>query len=106
MTRHYKLGLIPRTGGGYWHPYDVEFSWGVAGALTAYDLPDLIGCIAPRNIILAGLKDAQWKSASDELIRDEMIFPKAAYAHKQAINHLDINSSYEDLGAMVDACFR
>ncbi len=106
MTRLYKMGLIPREGGGYWHPYEVEFSWGVAGALAGYDLPDLIGLIAPRKIILAGLKDAMLEPASDQLVKTEMSFPRAAYASKQAVNNLEIKSSADNLVAMVEACFK
>lgn len=106
MTRLYRMGLIPRAGGDYWHPYEVEFNWGVAGALTAYDLPDLIGSIAPRKIILAGLKDATLEPASDQLIKTEMSFPRAAYASKQAVNNLEIKSSADNLVAMVEACFK
>lgn len=106
MTRLYKLGLIPREGGGYWHPYEVEFSWGVAGALTAYDLPDLIGSIAPRKIILVGLKDARLEPASDQLINTEMSFPRAAYSSKKAVAQLEIKSSAVNLVAMVEECFK
>jgi hypothetical protein len=106
MTRLYKMGLMPREGGGYWHPYEVEFSWGVAGALTAYDLPDLIGAIAPRKIILAGLIDAQLEPAADQLINTEMSFPRAAYTSKQAGGQLEIKSTTDNLLTLVDACFK
>ncbi len=106
MTRLYKMGLIPREGGGYWHPYEVEFSWGVAGALTAYDLPDLIGAIAPRKITLVGLKDAQLEPASDQLINTEMSFPRVAYSSKHAVGQLEIKSSADNLVNMVEACFK
>jgi hypothetical protein len=97
---------MPREGGGYWHPYEVEFSWGVAGALTAYDLPDLIGAIAPRKIILAGLIDAQLEPASEQLINTEMSFPRAAYTSKQAGGQLEIKSTTDNLLTLVDACFK
>jgi len=106
MTKLYKLGLIARPGGGYWHPYEVEFSWGVAGALTAYDLPDLMGCIAPRKIMLAGLQDATLAPVSATTIAEELNFPRAAYAYKQAVDHFSIKPSSENLGAMVDECFK
>ncbi|NMC39544.1 MAG: xylan esterase, partial [Bacteroidales bacterium] len=47
MNRDYRIGFNTRKDGGYWHPYEVDFSWGVGGALTSYDLPDLIAGIAP-----------------------------------------------------------
>ncbi len=33
MNRRYRIGLTPRVGGDYWHPHEIDFSWGVAGAL-------------------------------------------------------------------------
>jgi hypothetical protein len=106
MTKQYQLGLIPREGGGYWHPYEVEFSWGVAGALTAYDLPDLIGSIAPRKIILAGLRDAKLEPASEQLIQSEMKFPRAAYASKNSVDQLEIKTGADQLVALVESGFR
>ncbi len=106
MTRLHKLGLISRPDGNYWHPYDIDFSWGVAGVLTAYDLPDLIGSVAPRKIILAGLKDATLETASEALINEEMAFPRAVFNYKETVNNLIIKSSSESLTAMVDECFQ
>jgi len=84
MNRFYKVGLTPHEGGGLSHPYEVDFSWGVAGVLTAYDLPDLIGCIAPRRIQLAGTRDQMLEPASEELINQEIEFPVAVYDFKKA----------------------
>jgi len=106
VTRLHKFGLISRPDGNYWHPYDIDFSWGVAGVLTAYDLPDLIGCIAPRKIILAGLKDATLETASDLLIKEELSFSRAAYEYKKVVNNLEIISAYNDLNDLVDRCFK
>jgi len=53
MNKLYKIGLTPTGNKGTGHPYEVNFSWGVAGVLKAYDLPDLIGCIAPRKVAMA-----------------------------------------------------
>lgn len=33
MNRIHKIGLTAREGGGYHHPYEVDFSWGIAGVL-------------------------------------------------------------------------
>jgi hypothetical protein len=64
MNRIYKIGLTSTGNKGPGHPYEVDFSWGVAGVLKAYDLPDLIGCIAPRKIALIDLKDHALEPAS------------------------------------------
>ncbi len=49
MNQSYKVDIIKRSE-DYWHPIEVDFASGIAGVLTAYDLPDLIGSIAPRKV--------------------------------------------------------
>lgn len=94
-NRLFRIGLIKREGGGTEHPYEISFSWGVAGSLKGYDLPDLIACIAPRKVILAGLKDHMQEPASEELINKELKFPLSVYALKKASENLEILSSDE-----------
>jgi cephalosporin-C deacetylase-like acetyl esterase len=106
MNRLYKIGFTAREGGDYWHPYELDFSWGVAGALTAYDLPDLIGCIAPRRVVLAGLKDQMLEPASPELISQDLEFPRSVYSFKKVSENLKIVSSYESLGSLVDWSYK
>ena len=106
MNRFYKNGLSIHEGGGFWHPYEVDFSWGVAGVLTAYDLPDLIGCVAPRSVVLAGLKDQMLEPASAELIDQELKFPHSAYSFKKAAENMKVVSSFESLGSLVDWSFK
>lgn len=57
-----------------------SFAWGVAGALTAYDLPDLAACVAPRKLAFIGLQDGYNKPASEDIIADQMTFPESVYA--------------------------
>lgn len=85
--------------------YDTDLSLLVAGALTAYDLPDLIGCIAPRKVLLADLKDQMLEKAPAELIETEMTFPKTVYIQKNASENLRIEPSYENLDSIIDWCF-
>jgi hypothetical protein len=106
MNRFYRIGFTVREGGGYWHPYELDFSWGVAGVLTAYDLPDLIGCIAPRKVVLAGLKDQMLGPASKELTDEELEFPRSAYSFRKAQGNLIVMSSYESLASLVDLSFK
>jgi cephalosporin-C deacetylase-like acetyl esterase len=106
MNRFYKIGLTPREGGGNWHPYEVDFSWGVAGVLTAYDLPDLIGCIAPRRVLLAGVKDQMLEPASEELINQELEFPLRAYSFKKASGNLKTVTSFDSLVSLADWSFQ
>ena len=99
MNRIHKIGLT-KTGGDYWHPVEVDFSWGIASVLTAYDLPDLIGCIAPRKVVLADLRDQMLEPASTELINKEMEFPRSVYL-KQAPGNLKILEKIDDLNAIL-----
>ena len=79
LNRFYRIGLTKREGGGTQHPYEVGFSWGIAGVLKGYDLPDLIACISPRKVVLTGLKNQMLEPASNELIEMETEFPKSVY---------------------------
>ena len=104
MNDLYKIGLVYNDD-GYWHPWEIDFSWGVAGALTAYDLPDLIGCISPRKVVLAGLKNQLLEPASEEVIKLDMAFPKKVYKAFNAEQNLKITLSEEDIGILVNWCF-
>jgi dienelactone hydrolase len=105
MNRFYRVGITKNEGGGLWHPYEVNFSWGIGGVLTAYDLPDLIACIAPRKVAISGIKDQMLEQASNELIDKEMEFAKAVYVIKNVPSNLRISSSSEDLNATIEWCF-
>jgi cephalosporin-C deacetylase-like acetyl esterase len=102
MNRIYRIGLLRHEGGGNVHPYEVDFSWGVGGALTAYDLPDLLGCMAPRRVVLSGLKNQLLRPASDQEVETDMAFPRRAYAHFGAAGNLRVVPATEDLGPLVD----
>jgi len=104
MNELYKIGLVYNDD-GYEHPWEIDFSWGVAGALTAYDLPDLIGCIAPRKIVLVGIKDQLLELASDEVVELDMAFPRKVYTLKNTDRNLKIISSDIDLGSLVEWSF-
>ncbi|MEI6048730.1 MAG: alpha/beta hydrolase family protein [Bacteroidota bacterium] len=106
MNRIYKIGLNPTGNKGIGHPYEVDFSWGVAGVLTAYDLPDLIGCIAPRKVVMVNLKDQNLESASEELIKQEMTFPLSVYSFKGVSENLRIISLNENKEDLIDRCFK
>jgi hypothetical protein len=105
MNRFYRVGLTAREGGGLWHPYEVDFSWGIGGVLTTYDLPDLIACIAPRKVAISGVKDQMLEPASSEVINKEMEFVKAVYASKNVSSNLRMNSSHEDINTTIEWCF-
>ena len=90
MNKMYKIGLTPREGGGYHHPYEVDFNWGIAGVLTAYDLPDLMACIAPRKLVMVDLKNELLEIASQELKNQELEFPLKVYKEKGRAGNIKI----------------
>ena len=81
--------------------YEMKFSCAVAGALTAYDLPDLIGCISPRKVVLVESTDHMLKPASGELTDQELEFPGLVYSSKNVRGNLRVLSSYESLASLV-----
>jgi dienelactone hydrolase len=89
-NRLYKIGNIKRPTGDYWHPMEVDFNWGVAAVLTAYDVPDLIAAIAPRKVVMADIRNSMLQPASQEVIDEELKFPRAAYSHKKVPDNLRI----------------
>ncbi len=105
MNRFFKIGLTKREGESKEHPYEVDFSWGIAGVLTAYDLPDLIGCIAPRKVALAELKDQMLEPASKELIKQELEFPGSVYSLRKVPENMKVISSHESLASIMEWCF-
>ena len=105
MNRLFKIGLT-FVGRGTQHPYEVDFTWGVTGVLKSYDLPDLIGCIAPRKVALIDIKDHNLQSASEDNIKEDMAFPLSVFSAKGAQGNIKINASAESYGELVDWCFR
>jgi len=100
MNKFHTIGITKRPNSDYWHPVEVDFSWGIASVLTAYDLPDLIGSIVPRRVVLADLRDQMLEPAPTELINREMEFPLSVYA-KQAPGNLKILDKIDDLNAVL-----
>ena len=105
MNRIYKIGLTPTGNKGTGHPYEVDFSWGIAGVLKEYDLPDLIGCIAPRKVVIIDLKDHALETSSSEVISQEMIFPLSVYSYLGVQDDLRFIPAHEYSEAVVDWCF-
>jgi len=87
--------------------YDKGFSKNyVAGALTAYDIPDLMGCMAPRKIALVGLKDQMKKPASGELINKELSFPRSVFSQKNVPGNINVIPDSDDLSIVIEWCLR
>jgi dienelactone hydrolase len=106
MNRFYKIGVTKRPTGNYWHPVEVDFNWGIASVLTAYDLPDLIGAIAPRKVIMAEIKNPMLEPASQASIKDEFEFSRAAYSFKKVPDNLRIIGKADSIGSLVGWAFK
>jgi cephalosporin-C deacetylase-like acetyl esterase len=65
MNRYYSSSFIPSM---------------VAGALNAYDLPDISACIAPRKLLMANITDHNKDKADSELIEQELSIARSAYS--------------------------
>jgi cephalosporin-C deacetylase-like acetyl esterase len=105
LNRLYKIGLTP-VNKGLNMPYEIDYNWNIAGMLKVYDLPDLIGCIAPRKVAIAGLRNQALEPASAELTDHEMSFPRAAYSNKNAKDNLKITPSTENYYDLVEWGFK
>ena len=105
MNPRYKIGLSPREGGNYWHPHEIDFSWGVGGALQGYDLPDLIGCIAPRKVLMADIRNQMLEQASAAVINQELDFPRQAFLFKKASEYLKVEPDYPDKAILLEWSF-
>jgi len=90
------------------YQYSFSFLWGVAGALTAYDLPDLAAAIAPGKLLMFDIMDYSKEPASKGLIEKEYKITKSAYSKNNALNNFKIaRSNTENLSELlVDWLFR
>lgn len=88
LNRDYRLGLTRLEGQGTGH--EVDFSWGIASVLTQYDLPDLLACIAPRKVVLTGIRNELLQPATPGQVDFELKFPRAVYATKGKAENLRV----------------
>ena len=82
--------------------YEMKFSSMVIESLAYYDLPDLIGCIAPRKVVLAGLKDQMLEPATAGLIEEELAFPRKVFSSEKVPGNLDVLESYGDIDSIIE----
>jgi dienelactone hydrolase len=86
--------------------YDRRFyNYSVAGMLASYDLPDLIGCIAPRKTGLVDLRDQLNRPAEEGIVDEELQFPRKVYSLKNVPDNIKIVRSPEEIGSVTDWCF-
>ncbi|MFC1716473.1 alpha/beta hydrolase family protein [Candidatus Poribacteria bacterium] len=77
MNEYYSPRLIPAT---------------VAGALTAYDLPDITACLAPRELSMINVTDHNKERAIAELMEHELSIVRSAYSAAKAEGKLYIGN--------------
>jgi hypothetical protein len=82
LNKFYRMGVTKTAYGGVGHPFEVDFSWGVAGALKGYDLPDLIAAIAPRKVVMAGTKNHMLEVLQEPELYKEIEFPLSVFNRK------------------------
>ena len=71
-----------------------------------YDLPDLIGCISPRKVVLEDIKDQMLEPATPELISRELEFPRKVYSSGKVSENLRIITSNDSLDSIVEWCIK
>lgn len=71
----------------------------VPGALRAYDLPDLVACLAPRRMHMINVTDQEGHRAGSHALQQEFAIVRSAYAAKQADDSFAIRNkeSYESI---------
>ena len=62
----------------------------VAGALTAYDLPDLAASLAPRELVIVSPVDGSGQRATAEALDTDLSVVRSAYAARGARDALRI----------------
>ena len=104
LNKYYRMGVTKNENGGVEHPFEVNFSWGVAGALKGYDLPDLVASIAPRQIVMADTKDQMQVILTTSELQKELYFPLSVY-NRKAASKFKLVSSNRDLLPLLDSTF-
>ncbi len=66
----------------------------VAGALGAYDLPDLAAALAPRKLLLVDPTDQNGEAAGEELQKEDLAIIQQAYAAQNAGGNFVITSRH------------
>ncbi len=65
----------------------------IGNVLTAYDLPDLMACLAPRNLLITNPVDALGKPAPGALVTESSKIVRRAYAGQNAAQRILIRTS-------------
>ena len=104
LNKFYRMGVTKTEYGGVGHPFEVDFSWGVAGVLRGYDLPDLIAAIAPRKVVMAGTKNHMLEVLQEPQLREELEFPLSAF-NKKAPSKFTLASTGNNIISLIDSAY-
>lgn len=64
----------------------------VPGALTEFDIPDILSALAPRKLMISGVTDANGKLVDQKEIQKDLGFVRTAYMLKKSEDQLNIIS--------------
>lgn len=79
------------------HKYKPSFIHStVAGAISAYDLPDLIATLCPRKALIINPLSGNGLKADETKSRQSMRFPLKVYSEKNAFNNFGLKSNIDD----------
>ena len=77
----------------------------VAGALTAYDLADLLACAAPRKVVLVRPVDQEKRQLEQQALQPILQYPGSAYESLDASNHLRVSDGNDAaLAELIEWC--
>jgi hypothetical protein len=77
----------------------------VGGALTAFDLPDLIATVAPRRVLISGMKNQMMQPADKQLVEIETEYPVSVFKSQNASGNIKVLPGGGNLNEMVDWAF-
>jgi dienelactone hydrolase len=69
----------------------------VAGALQAYDLPDLAATLAPRELLMVNVTDGEGNPAGAEVMEEDLSVVHRAYEAAGADSHLRVTAGETDM---------
>lgn len=81
--------------------YGMNLSEMVASALTAYDLPDLVACIAPRRVALLAPRNHLREPAALAVVEEELAFPREVFSRAGAAPSLRLTPAGADIAATI-----
>lgn len=84
--------------------YSVNANALVAGALTAYDLPDLIATLAPRKCVIFKARNHLNEPAGPSVTREVLTVARNAYTAQQAQDKLLVAQEDQSLTALTRWC--